>query len=106
MATVTFITHDGEKQEVPFVEGQNLMQVATDNGISGIDGDCGGDAACGTCHVIVDQQWAAATGSRTPDEEQMLEMNPDCQATSRLSCQIALKAEHDGLIVNLPEFQF
>ncbi|GAC85562.1 2Fe-2S iron-sulfur cluster-binding protein [Gordonia paraffinivorans] len=106
MATVTFISFDGEKHEVPFVEGQNLMQVAIDNGVSGIDGDCGGDAACGTCHVTVDQQWIAATGSRTPAEEQMLEMNPDCQETSRLSCQIALGAEHDGLIVNLPEFQF
>ncbi|TYQ14369.1 UNVERIFIED_ORG: 2Fe-2S ferredoxin [Gordonia westfalica J30] len=106
MATVTFITYDGEKQEVPFVEGQSLMQVATDNAVSGIDGDCGGDAACGTCHVMIDQQWSAATGSRNATEAQMLEMNPDCQESSRLSCQIALTAEHDGLVVNLPEFQF
>jgi 2Fe-2S ferredoxin len=105
MATVTFITHDGEKHEAPLIEGQSLMQVATNNTVPGIDGDCGGEVACGTCHVIVDEQWTAMTGSCSDDEEQMLGMNPERQATSRLSCQIELTADLDGLTVQLPEFQ-
>jgi 2Fe-2S ferredoxin len=105
MATVTFITYDGEKHEAPLVEGQSLMQAATDNAVPGIDGDCGGESACGTCHVIVDEQWAGPTGRCGEDEEQMLGMNPERQSTSRLSCQIALTADLDGLTVRLPEFQ-
>ncbi|GAS90167.1 2Fe-2S ferredoxin [Mycolicibacterium brisbanense] len=53
MAVVTFVSHDGEKYEAPLAEGQSLMQVAVNNAVPGIDGDCGGEAACGTCHVIV-----------------------------------------------------
>jgi 2Fe-2S ferredoxin len=105
MATVTFITHDGEKHEAPLVEGQSLMQVATNNAIPGIDGDCGGETACGTCHVIVDEQWSGLRGVCSDDEEQMLGMNPERQSTSRLSCQIELTADLDGLTVQLPEFQ-
>lgn len=105
MATVTFITHDGEKHEAPLVAGQSLMQVATNNAVPGIDGDCGGESACGTCHVIVDGEWAGLRGGCNEDEEQMLGMNPERQPTSRLSCQIELTPDLDGLTVQLPEFQ-
>ena len=105
MSTVTFITHDGEKHEAPLVEGRSLMQVATDNAVPGIDGDCGGESACGTCHVIVDGAWAGLRGTCSEDEEQMLAMNPERQPTSRLSCQIELTTDLDGLTVQLPEFQ-
>ena len=105
MATVTFITYDGEKHEAALVEGQSLMQVATDNAVPGIDGDCGGESACGTCHVIVDGQWADLTGRCGDDEELMLAMHPERRSASRLSCQIALSADLDGLTVQLPEFQ-
>ena len=106
MATVTFITHDGEKLEAPLVEGESLMQVATNNAIPGIDGDCGGEVACGTCHVMVDEQWTGQTGRCGEDEEQMLAMNTERQPTSRLSCQIKLTDDLDGLTVQLPEFQY
>lgn len=106
MATVNFVTFDGERVEAPLVEGQSLMQVAIDNAVPGIDGDCGGEAACGTCHVVVDEQWAGRCSAPADAEEQMLEMNPDRQATSRLSCQIALSDDLGGLTVHLPEFQF
>lgn len=106
MATVTFITHDGDAHEASLVEGESLMQVAMDNGVPGIDADCGGEAACGTCHVIVDQQWASVSGRCNDDEEQMLAMNEERQPTSRLSCQVALTDSMDGLTVHLPEFQF
>ncbi|MBF6215712.1 2Fe-2S iron-sulfur cluster binding domain-containing protein [Nocardia puris] len=105
MAFVTFVSHDGEKHEAPFEEGQSLMQVATNNAVPGINGDCGGEAACGTCHVIVDSQWSGQVGLSGSDEEEMLAMNPERQPTSRLSCQMVACAEWDGLIVQLPEFQ-
>ena len=105
MAVVTFVSHDGDKHQVPLDEGQSLMQVATNNAVPGIDGDCGGEAACGTCHVIVDPQWTDKVGLSGPAEEEMLAMNPERQPTSRLSCQMTASEAWDGLIVHLPEFQ-
>ena len=105
MAVVTFVSHDGQKHEAPIEEGQSLMQVATNNAVPGIDGDCGGEAACGTCHVIVDPQWSEQVGLSGPEEEEMLAMNPERQRTSRLSCQMSASEAWDGLTVELPEFQ-
>ena len=105
MAVVTFVSHDGDKHQVPLDEGQSLMQVATNNAVPGIDGDCGGEAACGTCHVIVDPQWSDRVGLSGAVEEEMLAMNPERQPTSRLSCQMTASEAWDGLIVHLPEFQ-
>ncbi|APE37032.1 2Fe-2S ferredoxin [Nocardia sp. MH4] len=105
MAVVTFVSHDGEKHEAPIEEDQSLMQVATNNAVPGVDGDCGGEAACGTCHVVVDPQWIEQVGRSGADEEEMLAMNPERQPTSRLSCQMMASTAWDGLIVHLPEFQ-
>ena len=105
MSVITFVSHDGDKHEAPLEEGHSLMQVAINNAVPGIDGDCGGEAACGTCHVIVDPQWSEQVGLSGPEEEEMLAMNPERQPTSRLSCQMAASAAWDGLIVELPEFQ-
>ncbi|KQY60234.1 2Fe-2S ferredoxin [Aeromicrobium sp. Root495] len=105
MAVVTFVSYDGEKFEATLKEGQSLMQVAVNDAIPGIDGDCGGEAACGTCHVVVDPQWSETVGLSSPEEEEMLSMNPERQPTSRLSCQMAVSAAWDGLTVELPEFQ-
>jgi len=105
MTVVTFVSHHGDKHEAPLAEGQSLMQVATNNAVPGIDGDCGGEAACGTCHVIVDPQWSEQVGLSGVDEEEMLAMNPERQPTSRLSCQMVACAAWDGLVVQLPEFQ-
>jgi len=105
MAVVTFVSHGGEKYEAPLEEGQSLMRVATNNAVPGIDGDCGGEAACGTCHVIVDPQWSDRVGLCGANEEEMLAMNPERQRTSRLSCQMQVSEAWDGLIVHLPEFQ-
>lgn len=105
MSVITFVSHDGEKHEAPLVEGQSLMQIATNNAVPGIDGDCGGEAACGTCHVIVDEAWSPTVGLSSAIEEEMLAMNPERQPTSRLSCQMAVSKAWDGLTVDLPEFQ-
>lgn len=105
MPTITFIEHDGEQHQVEIEEGKSLMEIAVDNGVPGIDADCGGACACGTCHVIVDPDWLAKTGGLNAEEESMLDMTPDRSDTSRLSCQITASDALDGLVVRLPEFQ-
>lgn len=105
MAQITFLSHDGESHTVDIVEGQSLMQIATNNAIPGIDGDCGGECACGTCHVIVDSDWVDRTGTQGEDEEEMLSLTPEREPTSRLSCQITVTEAMDGLTVTLPEYQ-
>ena len=105
MGTITFIEYDGTSHDVDLVEGASLMELATSNGVPGIDGDCGGEATCGTCHVIVDDAWIATTGTRTDEESQMIEMSPECAPNSRLACQMKACQSLDGLTVRLPEFQ-
>ncbi|GAA4115798.1 2Fe-2S iron-sulfur cluster-binding protein [Nocardioides fonticola] len=105
MATVTFVESDGTSHEADLVEGESLMQIATGSAIPGIDGDCGGEAACGTCHVIVSDEWVTTTGKATPVETQMLDMSPECSPNSRLACQIVAAKAMDGLTLRLPEFQ-
>ena len=105
MGSITFIEHDGQQHAVSIEEGKSLMQLAMDNGIPGVDADCGGACACGTCHVIVDNDWITTTGSASDNEKQMLDMTPEQAVTSRLSCQISTSEEMDGMIVRLPEFQ-
>ena len=105
MAIVTFVEHDGTQHAVDIEAGKSLMQLATDNGVPGIDADCGGECACGTCHVILEHQWLAITGNAKMDELQMLDMTPEKTSTSRLSCQIQVSGAMDGMMVQLPEFQ-
>lgn len=105
MGRITFIEHSGTEHVVEIETGQSLMQVAVDNGIPGIDADCGGACACGTCHVIVDKDWIQATGGINADEKGMLGLTPEITDTSRLSCQVTLSESLDGLIVRIPEFQ-
>ncbi|CCQ13997.1 Ferredoxin [Rhodococcus sp. AW25M09] len=105
MANVTFVTHDGENHEATLIEGTSLMRVAVDNAVPGIDGDCGGEAACGTCHVIVENGWTDVVGANDEVEEDMLAMNPEREPTSRLSCQMTARENWDGLTVRIPEFQ-
>ncbi|MCK9247410.1 MAG: 2Fe-2S iron-sulfur cluster-binding protein [Solirubrobacteraceae bacterium] len=105
MGTITFIEYDGTTHDVDLVDGASLMELATTNGIPGIDGDCGGEASCGTCHVIVDAEWTSATGTRSGEESQMIEMSPECEPHSRLACQLKACPSLDGLKVRLPEFQ-
>ncbi len=105
MGTITFVEHDGTSHDVDFVDGQSLMEIATSNGVPGIDGDCGGEASCGTCHVIVDDAWTATTGTRSEEESAMIEMSPECSPKSRLACQLKAAPALDGLKVHLPEFQ-
>lgn len=105
MGYMTFIEHDGTQHKVEIEADKSLMQHAVDNMVPGIDADCGGACACGTCHVIVDDAWYAKTGEIDINEQQMLGMTPEGVPTSRLACQIEVTDAMDGLVVRLPEFQ-
>ncbi len=105
MPQVTFIEHDGTAHTVDAVIGKTLMEAAVDNGVPGIDADCGGACACATCHVFVVPEWEAQTGERTEAEVAMLNFAAEVKPNSRLSCQIQITAAHDGLVVHMPDGQ-
>ncbi len=105
MGRITFVEHDGTEHLVELEEGKSIMQTAIDNMVPGIDADCGGACACGTCHVIVAENWISKTGTASEDENQMLDMNPEKADTSRLSCQVQASSDMDGMVLHLPEFQ-
>ncbi|MBU6271461.1 MAG: 2Fe-2S iron-sulfur cluster binding domain-containing protein [Betaproteobacteria bacterium] len=105
MPKVTFIEHNGTPHTVEAVAGQSLMRAAVDNGVPGIDADCGGECACATCHVYVEAAWLARTGERSEMEQSMLSFAAVTQDNSRLSCQVQITPELDGLVVSLPEGQ-
>lgn len=106
MPSVKFISHDGIESEVHVPSGTTVMHAAVDNGISGILADCGGACSCATCHCYVDEAWVAKVSEADDVESQMLEFVMDPQPNSRLSCQIVVEDELDGLVVRLPEKQF
>lgn len=106
MTKIKFIQHDGTETVVEAVNGMSVMNAAIDNLVPGIDADCGGECSCATCHVVVSDTWFGIVGKPSEQEESMLDLNPDREANSRLSCQIEVTDELDGLVVQLPEFQY
>ncbi len=105
MAKITYIEFNGTPHEVEVPSGLSVMEGAVDNNISGIEAECGGACRCATCHVYVDPAWVAATGNPEHLEKDMLECAMDLQDNSRLSCQIEVSDELDGLVVRMPELQ-
>lgn len=106
MSKITFVKHDGEELSYEADNGLSVMNIAVDNLVPGIDADCGGECNCATCHVYVDEKWWDKVGTTNSTEEAIMSLNPDRQTTSRLSCQIKMSDELDGLVINLPEFQY
>jgi len=106
MPKITYIEHNGTVHNVDADVGTTVMNAALDNLVPGIDADCGGECSCATCHVMVAEDWMAKVGQPGEAEESMLDLNPERQSNSRLSCQIPVTEELDGLVVQLPEFQF
>ena len=106
--TITFVEPDGvEKVVDDAVEGESLMDIAKNNGIAGILGDCGGGCACATCHVYIPPEWQEAVGGPDDIEEMTLDMAGDAyQPNSRLSCQIQARPELDGLKVIVAPVDF
>lgn len=105
MVTVTYIQHSGETHVVEVKPGLSVMEGAVRNNVPGIDADCGGACACATCHVYVDPDWLEKTGKAAAMEESMLDFAEGVEPNSRLSCQIPVSPELDGLIVRLPQSQ-
>lgn len=106
MLKIKFVQHGGKAIEINTEEGDSLMQAAVDNEVPGIDADCGGCCSCATCHVYVDKAWIQKVGVVASDEESLLKLVPEREGNSRLSCQITLTKQLDGLIAHLPEYQF
>ena len=105
MPQVKFIEFNGTEHNIDANVGESIMVAATSNLVPGIDADCGGACACGTCHCFVSDGSQVLTGELNPLEESMLGMRPDRADNSRLSCQIDVTEEMDGLVVHLPEYQ-
>jgi 2Fe-2S ferredoxin len=105
MAHITYIGNDGQTYEVEAVSGSTVMENAIRNDVPGIVAECGGACACATCHVYVDEAWTEIVGRPEPMEEDMLDFASDVRPNSRLSCQIRVRDELDGLIVRVPERQ-
>lgn len=100
---LTYIEPNGAKHPREAEDGQSVMEVAISSGVPGILGDCGGACSCATCHVYVDPAWIGRIPEITDFESDMLDIVDDRRPSSRLGCQIRLEADHDGLVVHLPD---
>ncbi|TCT40282.1 2Fe-2S iron-sulfur cluster-binding protein [Martelella mediterranea] len=105
MVKLTIIGNDDTAYELDVQDGSSVMENAVRNGVPGIEAECGGACACATCHVYVDATWTEKVGEPEPMEEDMLDFAVDVRANSRLSCQISMSDELDGLVVRVPEMQ-
>ena len=105
MPKITFVQPDDSKQTVDVPLGWSLMEGAVRNLVPGIDADCGGACACATCHVYVDAAWQAKLPPKSEMEETMLDFAQEVAPNSRLSCQLRVTADLDGLVVRVPAFQ-
>jgi 2Fe-2S ferredoxin len=105
MPKITFIEHNGTEHIVNADAQRSAMQAATDHLVPGIIADCGGNCACATCHVYVDPAWQSQVGAPSEQEQAMIECALHVQTNSRLSCQINITPELEGLVLRLPESQ-
>ena len=105
MAKIKFTTHDNQKFEVDIQNGLTVMEGAVQNDIPGIDADCGGGMACATCHVYVKEDWVDKINKKNEGEDDMLDQAYEPKKNSRLSCQIIVSDDLDGLVVDMPEKQ-
>ncbi|WGD52193.1 2Fe-2S iron-sulfur cluster-binding protein [Bradyrhizobium sp. CB1650] len=106
MPAITFIHPDGKSDRVETSDGESAMQAATRHGLDGILAECGGNAMCATCHVYVDESWLARLPAMADGEDALLDgAAAERQPASRLSCQIVITPDLDGLVVRLPERQ-
>ena len=102
MAKITYVEHSGKSHTIQVQNGLTVMEGAVQNNIPGIDADCGGSMACATCHVYVKEEWFNKLPKKEDGEEDMLDMAYEPNKFSRLSCQLTVSYELEGLVVNLP----
>ncbi len=106
MPTIHYILHDGTEHALDASVGDSVMVVAVRENLPGILAECGGACSCATCHVHIDPAWVDRLPTMQPMEEEMLEFAEDVDDTSRLSCQLQITDQLDGLVVNVPEKQY
>jgi 2Fe-2S ferredoxin len=105
MVKITFIDAEGTPRTVEGEVGSTVMETAIRHGVPGIEAECGGACACSTCHVYIEEAWRKKVGEPSPMEEDMLDFAYGRQPSSRLSCQIKVSEDLDGLTVRTPERQ-
>ena len=105
MPKITYIEHNGKSHVVEVPKELTVIEGAVQNNIPGIDADCGGSMACATCHVYVKEEWFDKLPKKEDGEEDMIDMAYEPNKFSRLSCQLIVSDELEGLVVNLPEKQ-
>ena len=105
MPKITYIENDGKSHTIDVANGLTVMEGAVQNNITGIDADCGGSMTCATCHVYVKEEWFNKIPKKEDGEEDMIDMAYKPNKFSRLSCQLTVSDELDGLVVQLPEKQ-
>jgi ferredoxin, 2Fe-2S len=105
MAKITYVEFSGKTHEVDVAPGLSVMQGAVANNVRGVIAECGGACSCATCHIYVDESWVDKLENKTEEEEAMLDAVMDLQPNSRLSCQVKVTEEIEGLIVRLPAKQ-
>lgn len=106
MVLITYIQHDGTEHQVQVETGESVMQGAVDNLVEGIIGDCGGACSCATCHCYVDEVWVDKIEPVGDMENELLKFAAEIKSNSRLSCQIKVTEELEGLVVHLPASQY
>ena len=106
MARITFIEPDGTRKEVEGTAGDSVMRTAVNHGIAGIVAECGGCLSCGTCHAYVGKEWLGRLTPPSSTEELLIECVLHVRPNSRLTCQIAVTEELDGLLIEIPEAQY
>ena len=102
MPNVVFIHPDGSREAHCGETGRSIMDCAVDNGVLGIRAQCGGGCTCSTCHGFVDEAWFDAVGEPTGDEADILEFVPGRRASSRLTCQVVIRDDLDGIVIHVP----
>lgn len=105
MAKIVFVKPDGERVEVAAETGHSIMEAALINDIDEVLAECGGSLSCATCHVHIAPEWFDKLEPRTEMEAELIDCAIDPDEYSRLSCQLVMSDEHDGIVVNLPESQ-
>ena len=105
MTKIIYIEHTGKSHTIDVPKGLSVMEGAIQNYVPGIDADCGGSMACATCHVYVKEEWFNKLPKKEDGEEDMIDMAYEPKKSSRLSCQLIVSEELEGLVVNLPEKQ-
>jgi len=106
MPQITFINAQGERKVVDAAVGDTLMQAALGGGVDGVAAECGGCLSCATCHTYISDEWADRLPAASEDEKVMIDCAMDVRPTSRLSCQVAITEDMEGLEVEIPESQY